>query len=103
LNRFATVRTTSPASSRRDLVARLPRLTRALIYGSLVAAVLVMFYLRLLYPAGRTFHFIYLADAFVHGTFAVDNLPAYYQDKLIVNNYTYYYSETSYDSETSRT
>src|SRR5919199_6295355 len=55
----------------------------------IASAILSLLGLRPFLSEGRHQHFLYLADAFAHGTFAVDNLPGAYRDKVIFNNHTY--------------
>lgn len=63
-----------------SLLHFVPRLGRALVIASVVSVLV----LRLFVTGGHPNQFIYLANAFVHGTLSVDNLPSWYPDKVIV-------------------
>lgn len=67
------------------LVIIAPRFGRAL----LIATILSVLVLRLFVTGGHPDHFIYLANALIHGTLSVDNLPAWYPDKVIVPGHIY--------------
>lgn len=55
----------------------------------LASTLAVLLIVRLFVIPPRTQHFMYLADAFDHGSFAVDNLPAWYQDKVVWANHVF--------------
>lgn len=60
-----------------------------LVRGALGIAVFVLLIARPFLLVQRAHHFNYLADAFLHGSFAVDNLPAWMSDKVISNGHIF--------------
>lgn len=55
----------------------------------LAVAILSTLGVSLLLPKEENRHFIYLANAFIHGTFSVNNLPNTYHDKVLIANDIY--------------
>ena len=55
----------------------------------LAVAVIGTLGVSLLLPSPGMHHFIYLANAFMHGSFAVNDLPSIYADKVVVGDNIY--------------